>query len=56
MNESIYNCTKNDGYYTNCTSYFLDILRGKSKEYERGSFGTIDINYMTGESKKDRLY
>ena len=53
--EVIYNCTKNDGYYTKCSSYFLDILRGKSMEYSQGTFGTLDINLISGESKKDRL-
>jgi hypothetical protein len=44
--ELIYNCEKDseDGYYYNCHSYFLDILRGNSSEYATGYYGNVNAD------------
>ena len=44
--ELIYNCDKDpvDGYYYNCNSYFLDVLRGNAMEYSSGTYGNINVD------------
>ena len=52
-NEKIYSCDPTDetATYRNCTSEFLDILRGKSAQYgDSTEFGTFNQPYTTGVS------